>query len=449
MLNNGTEEMMLQKKNLKRLLLLTLLLLLIFTLVSCSRAGSETVYGKETLRENITAEKNTSRDFAWNYFDRWNFPAFNSAKLKSVEVLFRDNYYIDLPTSYELAKTSAARFLDEYYDKTDLSNSDAVTDALIRSYVYALEDKYSVYRSADEYVQYTGNLSGNFVGVGITVQRYNDTEEFIVVAVNEDSPAKTAGILPGDIVVAVDGVEVKLLGYEAAINAIKGEAGSSVTLTVLRGSNRLNLVAVRAPIIDKTVEYSLTGNIGYIKITSFKSNTDEQFEEAVDYMLDNGAAGIIYDLRSNSGGYLDTVQHMLEYIAPKGVTLVSFSNNYSKDYVCRDTHTALLPSVVLCNGSTASAAELFTAGIRDLCKMGYLDAVIVGETTFGKGIMQRTYTLFDKSAVTMTVAYYNPPSGKNYHGVGITPDVTVALEAVGDTQLSAAEAEIQKLIKNK
>ncbi len=447
MLNNGTEEMMLRKKNAKRLLLLTLLLLLIFTLASCTKAGSETVYDKETLRENVTAEKNTSRDFVWNYFDKWDFPAFNPSKLKNVEVLFRDNYYLDLPSSYELAITSAENFLEKYYDETDLGDEVAVTDALISSYILSLGDKYSLYRSAEEYEQYAGDLSGSFVGIGVTVQRYNKTDEILVISVSEDSPAKAAGLLPNDVIVAVDGVDVTELGYEPAINAIRGEAGSSVRLTVLRASEELELVAVRAPIVDKTVEYSLTDGVGYIKITSFKSNTDDQFEEAVDYMLNNGAVGIIYDLRSNSGGYLATVQHMLEYIAPKGVTLVSFSNNYDKDYVCRDTHTALLPSVVLCNGSTASAAELFTAGIRDLGEMGYLDAVIVGEKTFGKGIMQRTYTLFDKSAVTMTVAYYNPPLGKNYHGEGIHPNVTVSLDGDGDSQLSAAMTEIQKLIK--
>ena len=439
---------MLRKKNAKRLLLLTLLLLLIFTLVSCAGAGNKTVYDKEILLENMSAEKNTSRDFAWRYFDKWDFPAFNSTKIKSVEVLFRNNYYLELPSSYELAKSGATRFLDEYYDEIDLTNVNAVTDALISCYVEAFGDKYSVYRSAEEYLHYSEDLSGNFVGIGVTVQRQSEKDGILVISVSSGSPAEHAGILPGDVIVAVDGAKVTEIGYETAINSIKGVAGSSVTLNVLRNSSELTLTAVRAPIIDKTVEYSLSDGVGYIKITSFKSNTDDQFEEAVDYMLDNGAVGIIYDVRSNSGGYLSTVQHMLEYIAPKGVTLVSFSNNYDKDYVCRDTHTALLPSVVLCNGSTASAAELFTAGIRDLGKMGYLDAVIVGETTFGKGIMQKTYTLFDKSAVTMTVAYYNPPSGVNYHGEGIEPDVTVAPDG-GDTQLTAALAEIQKIINNK
>lgn len=436
---------MLRNKNLKRILLLTLLLLLIFSLASCSKAGSKTVYSKETLRENVATEKNTSRNFVWNYLDKWDFPEFSSSKMKSVEVLFRDNYYLDLPSSYELALVCANSFLDEYYDVTALGDADAVTDALITCYASSLGDKYSVYRSASEYQSYSENLSGSFVGIGVTVQRQAQTNDILVVSVNSGSPAEAAGILCGDIITSVDGITVAELGYNQAINSIKGEAGSTVALTLTRGTQEINVTAVRAPIVDKTVKYSLSDGIGYIKITSFKSNTDDQFEEAVDYMLNNGAKGIIYDLRSNPGGYLSTVQHMLEYVAPKGVTLVSYSNNYDKDYVCRDTHTALLPSAVLCNGSTASAAELFTAGIRDLGAMGYLDAVIVGETTFGKGIMQRTYTLFDKSAVTMTVAYYNPPSRVNYHGKGITPDVYVALSD-GDSQLSAAINEIQKLI---
>ena len=162
----------------------------------------------------------------------------------------------------------------------------------------------------------------------------------------------------------------------------------------------------------------------------------------------NGARGIVYDLRNNTGGYLSSVLNALDYIAPKGTTLLSFSNDYKKDEVSKSAHTYLIPTVVLCNGMTASAAEIFVAGIRDIADMGHLDATIVGTKTFGKGIVQSTYTLFDGSTITMTVAYYMPPSGKNYHGEGITPDVTVEASETGDAQLDRAMAEIQALLTN-
>ena len=128
------------------------------------------------------------------------------------------------------------------------------------------------------------------------------------------------------------------------------------------------------------------------------------------------------------------------------MTLVSFSNGYDEDYVSNNPHTLSLPTVLLCNEYTASAAELFVAGVRDIAKSVGFDAKIVGKNTFGKGIMQNTHILSDGSSLTLTVAYYNPPSGVNYHGVGISPDVPVEIGKTGDAQLDAAKEEIIKLI---
>ena len=163
-------------------------------------------------------------------------------------------------------------------------------------------------------------------------------------------------------------------------------------------------------------------------------------------MEKNGVKAVIYDLRNNTGGYLSSVLNALDYVAPKGTTLASFSNDYDDDEVSKSSHSFLIPTVVICNEMTASAGELFTAGIRDLADMGHLDATLVGTKTFGKGIMQSTFTLSDGSTITLTVAYYMPPSGKNYHEVGITPDVVVERTKDGDVQLDAAYAAIESLL---
>ena len=164
-------------------------------------------------------------------------------------------------------------------------------------------------------------------------------------------------------------------------------------------------------------------------------------------MKANGAVAIIYDLRSNSGGLLLPAVNMLSYIAPKNTTIVSFTNGYSAPMKDNDSHSLSIPSVVLCNSRTASAAELFVAAMRDFDgKLGLFDVTMVGVTTYGKGIMQATYMLDDGSSVTLTVAYYNPPSGENYHEVGITPDVIVDSSSA---QLDEAYEQAKQLIKNK
>lgn len=428
-------------------LVVFVLLVLLFT--SCTRsAGSDTVYSKDILTENVTRGATSEHNFVWQYLDEWDFPTFTASKLKSVETTFRVYFYKDVPDSCELAPTVALAFLEGYYDLVDLTDEGAVTDAIIDSYVTSLGDRYSVYRTKDEYKDYTSGMSGNYTGIGIVVTQ-SDEGLIHINSVNEGGSAYEEGLKAGDLITSVDGIPVLERGYEDSINAISGEEGTTVTLTVDRDGESLTFTLTRRKLVESSVTYSLENGIGYIKISSFKSNTDEQFIAAVDYMEKNGVKAVIYDLRNNTGGYLSSVLNALDYVAPKGTTLASFSNDYDDDEVSKSSHSFLIPSVVICNEMTASAGELFTAGIRDLADMGYLDATLVGTKTFGKGIMQSTFTLSDGSTITLTVAYYMPPSGKNYHEVGITPDVVVERSKDGDVQLDAAYAAIESLLLTK
>jgi carboxyl-terminal processing protease len=425
---------------------LIVFVLLLLTFTSCTRsAGSETIYSKETLTENVTRGTTSEHDFVWQYLDEWNFPTFTSSKLKSVEVTFRKYFYKDIPDAHALAPNVATTFLEGYYDTVALDDEGKVTDAIIDSYVSSLGDRYSIYRTKDEYNNYSSSMSGNYTGIGIVVTK-SEGGLIHVNSVNEGGSAHEMGLKAGDLITSVNGISVLKRGYEDSINAISGPEGTTVTLTVERAGEVLNFTLTRRKLVESSVSYSLENGIGYIKISSFKSNTDEQFIEAVDYMEKNGARGVIYDLRNNTGGYLSSVLNALDYVAPKGTTLASFSNDYDDDEISRSAHSFLIPSVVICNEMTASAGELFTAGIRDLADMGHLDAALVGTKTFGKGIMQSTFTLSDGSTITMTVAYYMPPSGKNYHDVGITPDVVIERSVEGDAQLDAAEAALQSLL---
>ena len=425
---------------------LIVFVLLILSFTSCTRsAGSDTIYSKETLTENVTRGTTSTYDFVWQYLDEWDFPSFTSSKLKSIEVTFRNHFYKEIPKAGELAPTVALAFLDGYYDLVDLTDKEKVTDAIIDSYVSSLGDRYSVYRTKDEYKDYSSGMSGNYTGIGIVVSK-NDEGLIHINSVNEGGSAYDEGLKAGDLITSVDGIPVLERGYEDSINAIAGEEGTTVTLVVDREGESISFTLTRRRLVENSVTYSLENGIGYIKISSFKSNTDEQFIEAVDYLEKNGAKAVIYDLRNNTGGYLSSVLNALDYVAPKGTTLASFSNDYDNDEVSKSSHSFLIPSVVICNEMTASAGELFTAGIRDLAGMGYLDATLVGTKTFGKGIMQSTYTLSDGSTITLTVAYYMPPSGINYHEVGITPDVVIERSKEGDAQLDAAKAAIESLL---
>ena len=158
-------------------------------------------------------------------------------------------------------------------------------------------------------------------------------------------------------------------------------------------------------------------------------------------MKENGARVIVYDVRNNGGGYLETVVNMLDYIASDKMTLASFSNNYADPYVADDGHSLSIPSVVLCNEMSASASELFTSGIRDIGAIDGFEVAIVGKKTYGKGIMQNSYRMSDKSAVTLTVAYYFPPSGVNFDGVGIMP--TNEVDGAANQRTAAFELALE------
>ncbi|MBO5879806.1 MAG: PDZ domain-containing protein [Clostridia bacterium] len=428
-------------KILSSLVFLSLIISSLFFCVSCT-AGSDTVISADELLANAAAEDNYKLDYVWNYLDEWRFPAFSAGKLKRVENLYKKYYYKEIPTSYEIALEVADIFVSESYNEIELTDSDKVTDAIITAYVAAIGDPYSYYRTADEYQNYTGNMSGTFVGIGITVVYTEETGVAEISGTVKDSPAEKAGILAGDVLVAVDGKMLSDIGYETAVDCIRGEKGTKVEITVLRGGEEITFSVTRAPIVDLSVDYYITEEkIGYIDIDSFKLNTDELFIEAIDYMKENGARVIVYDVRNNGGGYLETVVNMLDYIASDKMTLASFSNNYDDPYVADDGHSLSIPSVVLCNEMSASASELFTSGIRDIGAIDGFEVAIVGKKTYGKGIMQNSYRMSDKSAVTLTVAYYFPPSGVNFDGVGIMP--TNEVDGAANQRTAAFELALE------
>ncbi len=426
---------------------------------------------KEEIRQNIAesvAEDTKNYEYVGYYLHDWGFPDFDSFKVMSwAENVFQRFYNLEggLGDTLEHAVKTAEHFLENYYDEIDLKDKRAVTDAIIASYVYVIGDPYSVYRTPAEYENYDTDMSGKFGGIGVVVE-YNHTEETIrVSSVNIDSPAEAAGFRVGDYIIAVEGEAVSDIGYLNAVYKIRGEIGTDVHVTVLRGDDELVLTATRAEVVEKTVAYEITDDgYGYIVVNQFKDNTYLQFVEAIDYMEDEGVPGIIFDMRGNPGGYLHTVLAMISYIVPSGNIIVSYQfkddgptvhkSNIDTNPITgeKSDHTLSVPIVVICNEYTASAGEIFTAAMRDYNDLGIVEASIVGKTTYGKGVMQSSipYTNTDASSITLTTAYYNPPCGINYHGIGVSPDPGLEVDNTDDAdlQLEAAVAELKKLINS-
>ena len=444
------------RTKIRPLLIFLIVISLALSTVSFTSCSNPVEYleGPEEIRAMVEAEEDRDKTYVVDYLKTWNFLPVTKSKFKGIEIIFRD-YYIHgkhLPKGYELAKETVNLFLDYCYTLVDLTDETETTDALIACYVEAVGDPYAVYRTAKEYEIYDNDMSGNYVGIGVTIQ-HNPKEGYCEITdVAEDSGAEEAGILPGDRIIGVNDVYISgESNYLEVIDSMSGEPGTNVIINLKRDQTDLRISVTRKILSEKSVKYSIIdGNIGYVRITGFKENTYAQFRTVIDELKGAKVKGVIYDLRGNLGGYLSTVVNMLSYIAPKGTELVSFSNDYSDPMKATGGQTFMIPSVVICNGRTASAAELFTAAIRDFNTMGILEGRIVGTTTFGKGVIQSPKPFTDGSVITLTIAYFYPPLGKEYchDGVGITPDVVVELgEAEADTQYNAALETIKELIK--
>ena len=378
------------------------------------------------------------------YIDDFGIGVFDKTRFRDVEFYYEHYYYKEVSVDeLALAKDTATLFIEYFYDKTDLCDADAVTEGIINCYIYAFGDEYGVYRNPVDYGNYTESMSGMGVGIGVEITIKYEPLSVQVTDLLPGSGAEAAGIAIGDYLTAVDGATLAELGVDGMKRALSGEVGTEVLVTVLRGEEEMTLPVTRCLYESRIVRYRIDENkIAYISISSFKDNTDDQLKAALASAEADGAVGIIFDLRDNLGGYLSSALNSIELLVEGGVRMASSVSRSGgeKIYTSENEDKVSVPVVVLCDGYTASAGELFTAAVRDFSDMGYLDATIVGTTTYGKGVMQSTFKFNGGAALTLTTALYNPPSGVNYDGVGIVPDVVVELTSHSDTQLEAAIA---------
>lgn len=352
-------------------------------------------------------------------------------KLEAIEKLIDDNFYFE-------------------------DDDQAKQDGIIRGYMESLDDPYSVYYTPEEYASFMQDTGGEYVGIGVQVSQDIETKVLTVTKVF-DGPALDAGILVEDVITKVDGEDVTMLDVDTIVDKIKGKEGTEVTVTIYRASDAKehDYTMPRQKVENPTVEYKmLENNIGYIQVSSFYEVTGDQFIEGINDLKAEGMEGLIVDLRDNGGGLLDIAVMMLDYILPEGkiVYTEDKDGNVTSEYTSDAENQFTMPLAVLVNGYSASASEIFAGAVKD-----YGIGTIIGETTYGKGIVQRLFSMDDGSAVKLTIAKYFTPNGNDIHKVGVVPDVEVELdrdayrESKGekDNQLDAAiECIMQKLGKS-
>ncbi|MBE6679897.1 MAG: S41 family peptidase [Ruminococcaceae bacterium] len=325
--------------------------------------------------------------------------------------------------------TELAYYYSKYYVGT--VDIDDIVEGVAEGFVAYSGDKYGQYHTAEEYKELTADYTGEFAGIGVSVTYNADYAAIEIMNVLPNSPALEAGLLPNDLIIAVEGESVGYLGYNEAINRIRGEIGTTVTVAVVRDedfSKRFDVTLTRRIVEEQSVTYKeikadfLANPLAYISVTTFNNKTPEQFKNAIGDGVLAKAHGFIIDMRNNGGGTLTSVLQMLDLLLPEGpMVRIQYKNGeetvYKSDAKCVD-----VPIVVLVNGNTASAAELFTSSLRD-----YGRAFVVGDVTFGKGTVQTIVPLRGGSALRISTSMYAPPFSDNFEGVGITPDVEVSL----------------------
>lgn len=329
-----------------------------------------------------------------------------------------------------------------YFDDVD---DTAASENIYKAYLSSYGDKYTVYYTAEEYKAITQATSGTYFGIGVVVSK-NDDGTIKVVLPYENCPGSEAGMLIGDTIIKVNGISVIDRDLSAVVADIKGAAGSTVEIELVRegNTNPIVLKVERRKIeIPTIVSKMLSGNIGYIEITEFDEVTYEQFVQSYRELKAQGMVGLVIDIRSNPGGLLTTVVNMLDEILPDGMIVYTQTKDGKKsEYKGKNTNQINVPLAVLVNGDSASASEIFAGAVQD-----YGVGTIVGTTTFGKGIVQTIRPLTDGSAVKYTIAKYFTPKGQDIHGKGVTPDVAIELDPAVKNKTSISVEEDNQLQK--
>ena len=339
---------------------------------------------------------------------------------------------------------------DEYISDV---NEDNLIDGAIKGYVEGLGDEYTEYFTKKEMEEFKTETEGNYVGIGIYMFQNTKDNTIVILTPIENSPAEKAGILPGDIIKKVDGIEYTGEDFEKIATYIKGKEGTTVKLEIERDGKELNFEVERKNIDLYPIKSEvLENNIGYISISSFDEDCAKEFKDAYTELNKSNIKSLIIDLRNNGGGIVDEALEIADYVLEKDDVILITKDKSGKEEIEKSAKKPIInvPIVILTNENTASASEILTAALKEHGK-----ATVVGEKTYGKGVIQELITLTDGSGIKITTEEYYTPNRNKINKVGITPDKEVLLpktvtssfnvERKNDTQLQ----EAINILKNK
>ena len=335
------------------------------------------------------------------------------------------------------------KIIDKYF--LGEVDEEKLKEGAIKGYIEGLDDPYTEYISKEDMEDYMADATGNFVGVGIYMVKDTETNKIMVLAPIKGSPAEKAGILPGDFIIAVDGVEYSGDEMTVASNKIKGEENSTVKIEILRGTETLNFELKRENIKVNPVEGKVLENkIGYIEFTSFDEGTADDFKAKFEELQKQGIESLIIDLRNNGGGIVDEALEIAGYILDKGsIILYEVDKNNNEEVEKTDSDPIInMPIILLTNENTASSSEILAGALKDHGK-----AKIVGTKTFGKGVIQQLLTLPDGSGLKITSEKYLTPNKTEINEVGIEPDEKVELPETVENALTVEEKDDTQLQK--
>ena len=350
-------------------------------------------------------------------------------------------------TPVEAKTAEIGAYLDRFF--IDDYDEEKLADAAASAMVEATGDRWSYYLTAEEKSSYDEQMQNAYVGIGVTITAQKELGGMRIEAVTADGPAEEAGLLTGDIITEVEGEKTLDLGMTGTRTKVRGEAGTFVTLTILRGEESFPVSVERRSIQTPVATYEmLDGQIGYIKIANFDTRCAEETNAAMDELIAQDAKALIFDVRNNGGGYKNELVKVLDKILPEGILFQSEDYQGSKQIDRSDADCIDLPMAVLVNGDSYAASEFFAAAIQE-----YDWGTVVGTKTVGKGNFQTAFTLSDGSMLNLSIGKYYTPQGRSLTDTGVIPDIEITLSDEDDAKLyygqleKADDAQLQAAIR--
>lgn len=346
---------------------------------------------------------------------------------------------------YEKLREIDAVVRNNYIDAASIK-TESIESGMINGYVSGIGDKYASYLQPNSYYELQQNSGGVVSGAGI-VAKADGSGYLVVTNVYKNSSAYLNGVKVGDVITEIDGKNLLSMEEDAALDKISGEIGSKLTMKLLRDGEEISVSLIRQQIdIESVTGEMLDNGVGYIRITTFNEKTAEQFAGALNSLVDKGLKALILDVRGNGGGVIAPLKSMLNRLLPACVAAVAeYANGIRKTLIETDSVSNVgVPMAVLVDGGTASAAEIFAVALRDEGK-----AVLIGTQTYGKAVLQGTYSFPDGSALTISNAKVVPSKSEPYDGIGLKPDYVTALPtgATLDSVSRENDSQLQKAIE--